>query len=245
MKKTRLLIVSGIAAALAAILVIFAKPIYKALSPRPVEEADLAGFTVRGFDISAHNGSVDFERAVAQGFRFVFMKTSEGSDFRDTAFVGNIRRAHKAGLKVGVYHFFRFDSDGYLQALNLLHSIRGREIDLPLVVDLEEWGNPQVDVPTVTERLDDMLTTLVGFGGSVMIYTNKEGYYRYVRGRFDGYPLWLCSFSEIDRSIPWTFWQYTHRGHVDGTYSFFDLDIFRGDSIQWNAWTAAHRFSTQ
>lgn len=141
MKLTTKLGIAGCVAAVAAALVFFARPIYKALSPKPVEEADLTEFPVRGIDISSHNGSVDFDRAASMGFRFVIMKASEGSDFKDAAFIDNIRRAREAGLKVGVYHFFRFDADGRMQALNLLHSVRGRRLDMPLVIDLEEWGD--------------------------------------------------------------------------------------------------------
>ena len=102
MKRTTKLGIAGCVAAAVAALVFFARPIYKALSPKPVEEGDLTEFPVRGIDISSHNGSVDFDRAAALGFRFVIMKASEGSDFKDAAFIDNIRRAREAGLKVGV-----------------------------------------------------------------------------------------------------------------------------------------------
>ena len=178
MKRTTKLGIAGCVAAAVAALVFFARPIYKALSPKPVEEGDLTEFPVRGIDISSHNGSVDFDRAAALGIRFVIMKASEGSDFKDAAFIDNIRRAREAGLKVGVYHFFRFDADGRMQALNLLHSVRGRRLDMPLVIDLEEWGNPQVATSAVVSRLETMLAALDDAGMSVMLYTNKDGYYR-------------------------------------------------------------------
>lgn len=240
MKLTTKLGIAGCVAAAVAALVFFARPIYKALSPKPVEEGDLTEFPVRGIDISSHNGSVDFGRAASLGFRFVIMKASEGSDFKDAAFIDNIRRAREAGLKVGVYHFFRFDADGRMQALNLLHSVRGRRLDMPLVIDLEEWGNPNVATSAVVSRLETMLAALDDAGMSVMLYTNKDGYYRFVRGRFDRYPLWLCSFSEIDRSIPWTFWQYSHRGRIGDPLRYIDMNIFRGDTTAWNAWVASH-----
>lgn len=69
-------------------------------------------YEVRGIDISAHNGPIDFERIRNEGIDFVFMKASEGSGFKDVAFFDNYRNARKAGLKVGAYHFFRFDEIG-------------------------------------------------------------------------------------------------------------------------------------
>lgn len=246
MKRTTKLGIAGCVAAAVAALVFFARPIYKALSPKPVEEGDLTEFPVRGIDISSHNGSVDFDRAAALGIRFVIMKASEGSDFKDAAFIDNIRRAREAGLKVGVYHFFRFDADGRMQALNLLHSVRGRRLDMPLVIDLEEWGNPQVATSAVVSRLETMLAALDDAGMSVMFYTNKDGYQRFIREHFKTYPLWICSFSDPPLGQAdddaWQLWQYSHRGWVSACGTPVDLNTFNGSRQQWEQWLRSSTF---
>lgn len=84
-------------------------------------------YPVRGIDISSHNGDIDFGALKQAGIDFVLIKASEGSSFKDPRFYTNIARARKAGLKVSAYHFFRFDATGYMQALNFLHSLRGRQ----------------------------------------------------------------------------------------------------------------------
>ena len=75
-------------------------------------------YEIVGIDVSAHNGDIDFDRVKAEGIEFVFIKATEGSTFKDKRFVDNVRKARKAGLKVGAYHFFRFDTPGYMQGLN-------------------------------------------------------------------------------------------------------------------------------
>lgn len=78
----------------------------------PAMEPDRNLYPTRGIDISAHNGTIDFGKVKKAGYDFVIIKATEGTDFKDSMFSDNLRRAREAGLKVGAYHFFRFDTDG-------------------------------------------------------------------------------------------------------------------------------------
>lgn len=198
----------------------------RVLAPASAVVPDPVAYPIRGVDLSAHNGDVDFDRVASDGISFALLKATEGTDFKDSRFAENYDRARNVGLRVGAYHFFRFDTDGRLQAINLLHSVRNREVDFPLVIDVEEWGNPDaIATSEIVGRLRDMISHLRYFGRDVMIYTNKDGYERFVRGNFDDYPLWLCSFTEIDPTINWHLWQYTHRGRVAGVGGNVDISV--------------------
>lgn len=233
MKIRRQVLYAGVGCALAVVLA--AVVYYVSLPSAVVGELSRVEFPIRGIDVSSHNGTIDFRAVKESGIDFVIIKATEGNGFKDPRFAYNVREARRAGLKVGAYHFFRFDADGVTQAINFMHSIRGRKLDLPAVVDLEEWTNPSaVPDDTVASRLDGMLRHLVENGYKVLIYTNKDGYDRFVEKRFGDYPLWLCSFSRIDTPIDWTIWQYSHCGIVDGVKGRVDLNVFRGDSVQWN-----------
>lgn len=198
-------------------------------------------YPVRGIDISAHNGAIDFEAVARQGYRFVLIKASEGGSFKDARYPENMQRAREAGLKVGAYHFFRFDAPGRLQALNFLHSLRGQQLDLPVVVDVEQHTNPK---NRSAEQIGQTLSMLIGGleleGHDVMIYSNKDGYADFINRRFASYPLWICSFSNPPRRLPWVLWQYTHRGKVEGVEGSVDIDIFNGSVEQWEEWCATH-----
>ncbi len=195
---------------------------------------DRAKYEVVGVDISAHNGEIDFGRVAADGMDFVIIKATEGGTFKDKKFVDNVRRAKAAGLKVGAYHFFRFDTPGYMQGLNFLNSLQGRELDLPLVIDIEEWANPNSQpTPKVLNRLSEMIDHLEGHGYRVMLYTNKNGYARFVKGRLEGYPLWICSLMDEPDGFGWTLWQATHNGRVDGVNHPVDINAFSGTLAEW------------
>ncbi len=201
---------------------------------------------IKGVDISAHNGDVNFSALKQQGIDFAIIKATEGATFKDTSFVNNIQKALAAGMNVGAYHFFRFDTPGQMQAINLINSVTGRMIDFPLVIDVEETGNPQVtDTDTIMHRLTEMINHLRSSGFPIMLYTNKKGYTRFIQEQLDTLPLWICSFSNLPDEIDWTLWQYTHNGHLDGANGHIDINAFRGTLKEYDLWVANHRPKAQ
>ena len=198
---------------------------------------DKSVYPVTGIDISAHNGVVNFDAVVADSIDFVMIKATEGATFKDRAFADNYRRASKAGLKIGVYHFFRFDTPGHMQALNLLHSIKGRQIDLPIAIDVEEWTNPDNEsVDAVLARLREMTDYIRLHGYPLIIYTNKNGLERYFKGQPREFPLWVCTFSTPENNLQWKLWQHTHRGNVAGIDGHVDVNTFNGNRSDWKNW---------
>ena len=178
----------------------------------------------------------------------MILKATEGTTFKDPRFNANYRNARRAGIPViGVYHFFRFDTDGEMQAINLISSLQGKTVDMPLVIDLEEWTNP-ADIYTheVVGRLNSMINYIESNGYTVMFYTNKDGYQRFIREHFKTYPLWICSFSDPPLGQAdddaWQLWQYSHRGWVSACGTPVDLNTFNGSRQQWEQWLRSSTF---
>lgn len=199
-------------------------------------------YPVTGLDLSAHNGDIDFSLLAADSIDFVVLKATEGATFKDPKFHHNYLAARKAGIRnIGAYHFFKFGTDGKMQGINLLNSLVGKTLELPLVIDLEEWTNPKnMHTDSIVVRLQDMIDYLESNGHAVMLYTNKDGYERFVRDRFTDYPLWICSFTKPplpeDADTDWSLWQYSHWGWVSATDTSVDLNTFNGSREQWRQW---------
>lgn len=190
-------------------------------------------YPVRGIDVSRHNGMMNLDAAAADGIDFIFIKASEGESLRDPNFNINFDKARHAGMKTGAYHFFRFDRDGVPQARNFLKAIGSRKPDLDLVIDVEEAGNKKVNRDVVTERLRAMTEYLNLSGYRVIYYSNRDGYYDFIRDAFPGAQLWICSFSRIPLEEEWTFWQFDHHGRVAGIRGDVDLNTFVGSRSDW------------
>lgn len=195
---------------------------------------DDSRFPVRGIDVSAHNGDVNFRKVRKDGYEFVFIKASEGESFKDKNFRNNYLAAGRNGLKRGAYHFFRFDKDGVDQAVNFLQAVGHRKLELGLVIDVESEGNPEdVSPEEVKEQLQRMLEFLNMMGHRVTLYTNVQGYEKYFLNTFAGQPLWICSFSSTPVDVDWSFWQYDHHGKVAGIDGDVDLNAYSGSRDDW------------
>lgn len=223
-----------VAGAFAAVLVLLGGAIWWAwhyyVSTPPY--VDFERYPVRGFDISSHNGYANMNAAADAGYKFVFIKASEGVDFRDENFVINYNKASHAGLKTGAYHFFRFDKDGIEQANNLLRTVGRRRLDLGLVIDVEEAGNAKgVPMDSIRARLQLMVEYLNMRGHHVMFYSNRGGYEKYLLQDFEGMPLWICQFTDNSGNDDWTFWQYDHHGRIPGIRGEVDLNVYCGTTL--------------
>ena len=224
-----------IAGAAALVVLLGGYVVWHYILPHSVD-VDRSRYPVAGIDVSSHNGDIDFDRVRQADYQFVFIKASEGKTFKDPAFARNYDGARQAGLKVGAYHFFRKNRSGQEQADNFLDVIKGRTLDLPLVIDLEDdWGNgATTSHDTAVKRLLDMIAVLKGKGYQVMIYTNNDGYDKYYKDLLGDCDLWLCSFTSPDRlNMPHLIQQYSHEGEVDGVEGEVDLNVFRGTVSEW------------
>lgn len=195
-------------------------------------------YPVLGIDVSSHNGDIDFYKVKNDGYSFVIIKASEGVDHLDSLFATNYDRAKANDLKVGAYHFFRKKTDGLNQAKNFLEAVGWRKFDMPLIIDVEDWSNDDVNDNITQKHFDAMVDNLRSRGYQVMVYTNGNGYKKYVKEGQVNVNLWLCSFKNPDdiKDIPHQLQQYSHWGKVNGIDGEVDLNVFNGSKKEWDQW---------
>lgn len=202
----------------------------------------IAQYTVTGIDVSAHNGKIDFEKVYADSIKFVYIKCSEGASFHDKNFEKNFENARKTGIATGVYHFFRFDVNGTLQAQNMLNCLKGKTVDMPLAIDVEKDGNPKTQTDIIISRLQEMINYLEERNIPVIIYTNMEGFNRFYENFFANYPLWIARFLKPGTDIDWSVWQYSHEHEVPGIHGDVDMNVFCGTESDFAAWLGKYSF---
>lgn len=220
-------------ALLAGLLWLFVRPLFWT-GGQPI--ADLSDYNVHGIDISHHQPGVDWERLRGDslhGFplRFVIMKSTEGTDHRDTRFADYFPRARRAGFIRGAYHYFRPGSDARAQARFFLRNTPLCSGDLPAILDVEERGSRPADAFRA-EVLTWLRTVEEATGRPPILYTGVSFKQRYLQGEaFDAYPLWVAHYNGRRAPRyrgPWVMWQYTEQGRVKGIRGPVDLDVFNG-----------------
>lgn len=192
------------------------------LTPHHLSRAE---YPIKGIDISAHNGHIDFGLVSSDTIDFVMIKATEGTDFCDANFNINYNGARAHNLPVGAYHFFRFETPGAVQASHFINTIAGKDFDLPLAIDVERSGNNLDQTITKVKReLHDMVDALHSAGYPVIIYVNKKDRLKFIDGEFDGVPLWICSLSDAPVVPDWLYWQHSHSGRVKGIDGPVDIN---------------------
>lgn len=202
-------------------------------------EIDKSKYLITGIDVSEHTGMIDFRLIKDQKIDFVFIKATEGLDYVDKLFETNFENASKNKLEIGAYHFFRFDKDGEDQANHFLRHMNGKNIGLPLVVDVEEWGNWTSKSPEeVRDEIFKFINTINHYGmNSVLIYTNESTFNKYIKGHFDENDIWICSFSDPPNiEVKWLFWQHSHKGKMKGAEGWVDINTFNGSRQEWESY---------
>ncbi len=203
-------------------------------------------YPVRGVDVSAYQGEIDWTVLSNEGIRFAFIKATEGSSFIDKRFSYNWEQAHTTNLRAGAYHFFSFDSTGEAQAQHYINTVPKMEGMLPPVVDLELYGRYRSAPPAkeeTLERLDALLVTLhKHYGFRPIIYATHETYDLYLKDAADPYDIWIRNvifYPYLSDRRDWTFWQYSNRGKLDGykgVETFIDLNVFYGTAEEFAAY---------
>lgn len=187
---------------------------------------------VHGIDLSHYQGDVFWE-TVGENTRtaYVYLKATEGGDRIDDRYERNIDLAHRHGLKVGSYHFFRPRTDLTQQMKNFRAQCLPGEQDLIPMLDVESTGGLS------NEEFCDSLSKFLLMMEEVyhqkpLIYTGRNFYNKHLLGMVDDYLLMIAMYTDEepvladDRDI--CLWQYTSRGTINGVVGHVDKSRFMG-----------------
>lgn len=192
----------------------------------------------RGHDVSSHQGKVDWQQARAKGAKFVYIKATEGTHYKNPHFRQQYAGAKAAGILRGAYHFARADkSSGKAQAAYLVRNggeWRRGGGTLPPALDLEAaYGKTCHGLSPARMRgwirsFSDEIRRLTGRYPT--LYTNN-GWWRQCTGNTTAFArthaLWLADWSGKAGPVPggWrarTIWQYANKGRLPGDQNLFN-----------------------
>lgn len=191
--------------------------------------------TMVGIDVSRWQGNIDFNKVKNEGAEFVIirMAVSNGPDDKiglDSKFKDNIKKAKKAGLKVGVYIYTCATSTKEIeeQAKFIKKNLKNIKLDLPIAYDFEDWneiGKYRLNTHDLITFVDEFYKIVNKDGHDVMLYGSK--FYLENVWNNNSYPVWLAHYtSETNYSGDYILWQMTSIGKIDGINGNVDIDIY-------------------
>lgn len=187
-----------------------------------------------GIDVSAWQTDVDYNAVKAAGCSFVIIRVGYyySQITMDDYFRANIENATAAGLDVGVY-FYTTDNtqDGAREhARWIAEQLEGRELQLPVAFDWEEFGNFQKYGMSIKDINDVYLAfadEIEKCGYNAMLYSSKNFLGNIWSERAKAaHPIWLAHFvDETNYEGKYDIWQASAYGHIPGITGDVDMDI--------------------
>lgn len=193
------------------------------------------GFSIHGLDISRHQGDIDWFKLVDNQsdeapLHFVFMKATEGGDFKDVTFDQNLKNTRENGFMAGAYHFYAPRTSAKKQAEFFIETVDLESGDLPPVLDVEVFGkSSKADFKDSVKLWIDIVEK--HYKVKPIIYTSYKFKKKYLSDPiFDQYPFWIAHYyvDAVRYKGKWDFWQHTDVGVVEGVEKPVDLNVFNG-----------------
>jgi GH25 family lysozyme M1 (1,4-beta-N-acetylmuramidase) len=188
-----------------------------------------------GIDVSQNNGKIDWERVKTNNpkIEFAFIKASEGIGYYDKRLIENATNAHKAGIKVGYYHFATLNktdviSDSKSEAEYFLTLIKNLpQSDLPLILDLER-NDAKVPPASVLKYINNFFACLGSHKYALYSYTPFLNANLPANHGLGKIPLWIAAYTPTLK-LPrgWDkqwLWQYDNKGKIAGINANVDVN---------------------
>ena len=187
---------------------------------------------VHGIDLSHYQGDV-FWQTIGENtnMAYVDLKATEGGDNVDPRYERNIDLAHRHGLKVGTYHFFRPKTPLSLQLKNFKTQCLAAEQDLIPMLDVETTGG--LSQQAFCDSLSSFLQMLEQtYHQKPLVYTFRNFYNKHLKGLLDDYQLMVAMYADeppvLDDRRDYTLWQYTSKGRIMGICGHVDKSRLMG-----------------
>ena len=187
---------------------------------------------IHGIDISRYQGQIFWE-TVGENTKmaYVYIKATEGGNHIDPKYENNILTAHRYGLKVGSYHFYRAKTPQDAQLSNFVLQCKPSEQDLIPMIDVETTSGlgKEEFCDSLFKFLDLVEAT---YRQRPLIYTGTNFYNRYLAEKLDRYLIMIAQYSSREPELidqrDITMWQYTGKGRLNGIKGYVDKSRFMG-----------------
>lgn len=194
----------------------------------------------KGIDVSAHQGRIDWNSVKNDGIDFAIIRCGYGQDRTsqdDLCFAQNIMGCKAAGIPYGIY-FYSYalsENDVYSEAQHVIRLIKTTNANPTFGIwfDMEDadtykqrYGMPSNG--TLVNMCKIFCDELSNNGYSnVGIYANLDWFTNRLNdSKLDKYEKWVAEWGpKCNYKKPYSIWQYSNAGHVNGITGNVDMDI--------------------
>lgn len=205
----------------------------------PETDNNASQSTLKGIDVSIHNGDIDWNKVKNSGIDFVMIRAGFGNAETqiDKKFKSNMDGAIAAGLNVGCYWFsYAININEVKEEAALFNKVltpyKGK-ITFPLVYDFEydsvdyaKKNGVNITKSIATQFVEVFCKEMENYGWYAMNYTNYDYYINYFdKELLKNIDIWYANWSINSPNIICGIWQYKANGVVDGIIGDVDMNV--------------------
>ncbi|MCQ2522299.1 MAG: glycoside hydrolase family 25 protein [Lachnospiraceae bacterium] len=195
--------------------------------------------SVKGIDVSAFQGDIDWTKVAQSGVKFAFIRVGyrgygSGAMVEDEKFRQNIEGALANGIDVGVYFFDQAinAAEALEEAQFVLERIAGYNITYPIAIDIETVDDKVARGMTISSAERTIICrtfcdAISNAGYKPMIYGNNYSFFAMLdMNQLSDVPMWYAFFNTyLYNPYQCGIWQYSSTGSVNGINGAVDMNI--------------------
>lgn len=191
--------------------------------------------SLKGIDVSAWQGKIDWQAVKNDGIQFAFVRIGHGAHVLDTYYSQNMKGAQEAGIPVGVYMYStaKNEAEAIADAQFVIRNMEGYLVSYPVVIDLEDKSQDSLSKYQLGRIAKVFCDEVRAAGYTPMLYCNENWY----KNRIDVSQItdvekWIARWNvRYDTSIPRGIWQ-SGVGRIQGVNTNVDIDFGYKDYTQ-------------
>lgn len=194
---------------------------------------------IKGIDVSAWQGQIDWEKVADYGMGFAILRITEAGNIVDKYFEANLTGCNKHKIPVGVYKYSYAMTIAEIQseARKVVDTLNNRKIQYPVFLDLEHHNQRVLGSESIHKMADAFQKIIEAAGYKFAIYCNVDWYETVICSHLKKYDFWVASYPENDdgwlqerlRPDFGVGWQYSSKAKIPGINGTVDRSVFYKD----------------
>ena len=194
---------------------------------------------IKGIDVSAWQGAIDWDTVANYGMDFAILRITEAGNVIDSCFEKNYSGCQKHNIPTGAYKYSYAMTVAEIQseARKVVEVLNGRKLQYPVWLDLE-WNNQRSlgaeQIHKLAEAFEKIITAA---GYKFGIYCNVDWYLNVICSHLKKYDFWIARYLASDngtlqerlRPDFGVGWQYSSKAKIPGISGTVDRNVFYKD----------------
>lgn len=194
---------------------------------------------IKGIDVSAYNGKIDWKTVAAYGMGFAILRITEKRDIVDSTFEANYKGCIDNNIPVGVYKYSYATSVSQIEqeANIVVKTLNKRILNFPVFLDIEDDCQENLSQSQMQQMIEAFRNIIIKAGYKFGIYCGESWYKTKLPQSVKKYDCWLASYPNNDngtlqerlRPSFGVGWQYSSKAHIPGINTNTDRSVFYKD----------------